>query len=259
MPNNSFSPDLIQQFPRLARPPIVEAVIHWQARAQNWPDQGELRTKLASEFPGFTWRGAIHHLGISAEVSSDPDASVIKQRKNWEGFRLQSDDDKYVIQFTRDGLLFSRVGGYDSWGPFVRDAKEAWRKYLTIAQPVEIQRLGVRFINQVAVVNSDNIREYLQEPPTCPENLRLNEFVYQSTFAVPDLPFHIRVIKIMQPPILELQKSSGLFLDIGVFTNSAISTDESELDKALNSIRWLKNRVFFKLLTDPVRLFGSET
>lgn len=254
-----FTPDLREQFPRLAKAPIVEAVIHWQARAETKFDQETLKSTLANEFQGYTSRSAIRHFGVTAEVSTDSRRPVVTREENWEGFRLKSDDEKHVIQFTRDGLAFSRTNGYDHWEPFVRDAKNAWRTYLRIAAPVEIQRLGIRFINQIEVATPENIKEYLVEPPTCPENLQLKEFVYQSTLAVPQQPFGIRLIKVMQPTMPELQKSSGLFLDIDVFTNGAISTDEAAVDDTLAKMRWLKNKVFFTLVTaKSVELFGGD-
>jgi len=51
MAEGIFTLDLNETFPRLSRPPIVEAVIHWQARAQNWPDPQLLDAALAERFP----------------------------------------------------------------------------------------------------------------------------------------------------------------------------------------------------------------
>ena len=54
----------------------------------------------------------------------------------------------------------------------------------------------------------------------------------------------------------ELQQSSGLFLDIDVFSTTAIANDPGALDEALQKMRWLKNKVFFTLLTeDAVQSF----
>jgi len=81
------------------------------------------------------------------------------------------------------------------------------------------------------------------------------EFVYQSTFAVPAHPLGVRVIKVMQS-MHELQQSSGLFLDIDVFSTKAILNESAALDEALAKMRWLKNKVFFTLLTEKaVRSF----
>jgi uncharacterized protein (TIGR04255 family) len=78
----------------------------------------------------------------------------------------------------------------------------------------------------------------------------LKEFVYQTTFDVPGHPLGVRVIKVIQPSMPELQESSGLFLDIDVFSTTAIPNDPGALDDALTRMRWLKNKVFFSLLTD---------
>ncbi len=259
MSTSLFNLDLKESFPRLANPPIVEAVIHWQARAQNPFEPEGLDAALVEQLPNYSTRKPLHQIELMALVSDKTDAPVVQHKKGWEGIRLESDDKRYVVQFKRDGLVFSQTNGYEHWGPFTTAAKEAWRAYTTIAAPLEIQRLGVRFINHIAVATPENLAEYLCEPPTCPSNLPLKEFVYQSTFAVPGLPFGIRVIKVMQPSIPELQKSSGLFLDIDVFTNNAISTDAAELEETLGRMRWLKNKVFFSLLTEQaVRMFDGE-
>jgi uncharacterized protein (TIGR04255 family) len=54
----------------------------------------------------------------------------------------------------------------------------------------------------------------------------------------------------MQPSMQELRQSSGLFIDIDVFSTRPIPNDAEALDDALAKMRWLKNKVFFTLLTD---------
>lgn len=256
MSNEFFTFDLEEQFPRLAQPPIVEAVIHWQARTQVQFDLDSLQTALANEFPGFSSRKPLHRFEMMAQVSTkNPDENYTKSTKYWDGLRLKSDDGKHVIQFTRNGLVFSRTSEYDNWDSFSAAAKQAWGIYLRIAQPLEIERLGVRFINQIASVTPENIAKHLREPPTFAPNLQLKEFVYQSTFALPRSSFEVRVIKVMQP-LPQLQASSGLFLDIDVYTNSAMLSDGAEMDETLRRMRWLKNKVFFNLITsEALRLF----
>ena len=164
--------------------------------------------------------------------------------------RLKSDDGFHVMQFTRDGLVFSQVQGYESWEQFRDAAKAAWQSYLDIAAPIETQRLGVRYINHIATATPATLQSYLRDPPTCPSSLPLKEFVYQSTFEVAGHPFGIRVIKVMQPAMPELPQSSGLFLDIDVYSTNSIANDLGTLDEALETMRWLKNKVFFGLLTE---------
>ena len=157
------------------------------------------------------------------------------------------------MQFRRDGLVFSRTQPYEHWEPFRDAAKEAWQVWTEIAHPMEVQRLGVRFINHLPAVTPETLAFFLREPPTCPADLPLKEFVYQSTFTVPGHPYGIRVIKVLQPAMPELPASTGLFLDIDVYTTKAMPLDGAGLDASLDSMRWSKNKVFFTLITEAAR------
>jgi uncharacterized protein (TIGR04255 family) len=243
MAEGVFTLDLNQTFDRLSRSPIVEAVVHWQARARNWPQPDELDRALAERFPQFGARTPLQHVEMTAMITGEDASSAV--RKGPRGVRLKSDDGCFVILFTRDGLVFSRTKEYEHWDPFREAAKQAWQVYLDIAAPVETQRLGVRFINHIAAATPESLREWLREPPTCPSNLPLKEFVYQSTFAVPANPFGVRVIKVLQASMPESPRISGLFLDIDVFSTTDIPNSPGPLDEALTRMRWLKNKVFW--------------
>src|SRR5439155_25080935 len=96
----------------------------------------------------------------------------------------------------------------------------------------------------------ETLADCLREPPTRPSNLPLNEFVYQSTFIVPDQPYGIRVAKVMQTSVPGLPQNSGLLLDIDAYTMKPIACDDRGVDEALIRLHWLKNKMFFSLLTD---------
>ncbi len=250
MSGSVFKLDLNESFPRLARPPIVEAVIHWQARAQNPLEPEALMSALAKRLPQYPMREPMQQVELMAMVSEQQESPVVRHSKGWQGIRLKSADGHYVVQFKRDGLVFSRTQEYQHWEKFKDAAQEAWQAYVDIAAPVDIQRLGVRFINQMASATPETLHDYLRDAPTCPSNLPLKEFVYQSTFSVPGHPYGIRVIKVMQPSMPGVEQSSGLFLDIDVFSSKVLSNDPAALDESLGRMRWLKNKVFFSLLTD---------
>lgn len=116
MAGGVFTLDLNETLPRLSRPPIVEAVIHWQARAQNWPDAKVLDAALAERFPQMATHTPKQHVEWTAQVSGDDASSTV--RRGPRGIRLKSHDGNYIIQFTRDGLVFSQVGEYEHWESF---------------------------------------------------------------------------------------------------------------------------------------------
>ena len=250
MAQSTFKLDLNETFRRLAHPPIVEAVIHWQAKARNSLELESLRSALALKLPEFPSREPLQLVELMAMVSGQDSAPVVEHQKGWLGFRLTSEDGRHIVQFKRDGVVFSRIKPYEDWAPFATAAKQVWAVFVEIAAPVEVQRLGVRFINHISAATPETLHEFLRDPPTCPSNLPLKQFVYQSVFAVPEHPFGIRVIKLMQPSMQGLPQSSGLFLDCDVHTTRPIAFEEPAVDEALTQMRWLKNKVFFSLLTD---------
>ena len=241
-----FEIDLEQKFPHLSRAPIVEAVIHWQARAQRTLEPDAIRSELRQKLPEYSSCEPVQRVEFAAMMTeTDP---IVQHQKGWHGFRLTSDDKQHVIQFSRDGVSFSRIQSYADWGQFSMAAKRVWHEFVTIAAPVEIQRLGVRFINHFPAATPELLADYLCDPPTCPANLPLSQFVYQSTFTVPEQPYGINIIKVMQPA--GMPQSSGLFLDCDVYSTKPISCDDREVDETLVKMRWLKNKVFFSLLKD---------
>lgn len=247
---SEFRFDPTEQFPRLSRPPIVEAVIHWQAKA-NWVlSREELTTALEERFPHYPQREPLQRVELLAQLAEPGTDPVVQQSSGWQGVRLRSKDGHVIVQFLRDGLVFSRTREYENWESFSAAAEAAWKVFVDLARPVEIQRLGVRFINHLAEATSSTLGDWLKEQPTRPLGLPPQELLYRSTFAVPGQPLAVRVIKALQPSVPGLQDSRGLFLDIDVFSTKSVAVESGEVRTMLEKMRWLKNKVFFTLLTE---------
>src|SRR5262249_2058852 len=109
MAEGVFRLDLNETFPRLSRPPIVEAVIHWKARAQTPMEADALKKTLAERLPYYPQSSPIQGFGLMATLSPVDETSVVQhKRKGFLGLRLTSNDGSYIVQFLRDGLVFSR-------------------------------------------------------------------------------------------------------------------------------------------------------
>jgi len=81
MAESVFTLDLTETFPRLSRPPIVEAVIHWQARAQNPLEHDALKQTLATRLPRYPESAAMQGFGLTATVSAKDDTSVVQHER----------------------------------------------------------------------------------------------------------------------------------------------------------------------------------
>ncbi len=237
-----------ETFPHLAKPPIVEAVIHWQARAERPFDLEEWMAALSTSMTGYGVPEPIRQFEAMMFVQGDAYSSSHKQHV--DGFRFASDDNLQIAQIKRDGVVFSRLKPYQDWEQFTGEALRIWQIFLDFAAPIEIERLGVRFINHLPSVGAKSLEQVLQDPPNRPANLPLEEFVYQSIFRVPEQPFAIRVIKLMPPQVPSSSESAGLFLDCEVYSTKPLTCDPEAVNNALTNMRSLKNRIFFTLLTD---------
>jgi uncharacterized protein (TIGR04255 family) len=134
-----------------------------------------------------------------------------------------------------------------------------WRVFVELAGPSQIQRLGVRLINRIAISALDKLGDYLREPPTCPLSLPLKDFLYQSTFDVPKYDLGVKVVKTVQSSGPDGNSTSSLIVDTDVFTKRPMPCEEECLDDRLPKMRWLKNAVFFNLLReDTIASFQKE-
>lgn len=244
-----FTLNLGEEFPRLSMPPIVEAVIHWQARPDRKGNLESLQPDLFNRFPGFPKIAPMHAMDLSPRNASVGEPGIV-QPQGILGYRLGSESSRGSVQVFRDGVAYSLVRGYSHWDSFCRDAVGVWEGFVGLAAPKEIQRLGVRFINHFPTLTVGTLGNVLQESSICPANLSLREFVDQSSFDVPSYEYGVRVIKVLQAPIPGMRDTSGLFLDIEAYTTKAIPNDQTRIDEALKHLRWLKNKVFYSLLTE---------
>ena len=255
-----FPFDQNAEFKRLTHPPIVEAVIRWHARAERPLEEKLLRATVAERIPRLTNVGLIQQIGYSTRFvpGSQPEV-VASQGESFSGLRFSSADNREIVQFRKDGLIYSHTQGYDHWDGFVERAMQAWELFREIAKPEEVSSLGVRFINHIPAAQPANIHHYLRDPPAAPPGLLLADFVYQSTFDLPGRPFKIRIIQVMQDKANDSGPTSGLFLDIDVIRTAPVALSGISLQDALQEMRQLKNTAFFTLIADAaIESFSSS-
>lgn len=253
-----FRLDLTESFPHLEHAPIVEAVIEWKTRAEKPWDPARLRGELATRFPEYPDSKPQQQFHVEARLENGDVATQV-HRDRLRGLRLTSEDGLQIVQFTRGGVVFSRLRPYEDWDRFSAEAFRFWNAFQELAGSSEVQRLGVRFINRVDLQPGESVGAYLQRPPQCLEPLGLDadEFLYQSTHSVPGFPYKITVNQTIQPPA-QAAAGPGLIVDVDVSTTCPLQP-ETEIDPNLTRMRWLKDKAFFSLFTEAaLSRFGVE-
>lgn len=250
---NKLAINVDEQFQHLPHAPIVEAVIDIRARPAIALEEGVLRPRLEEKLVGYKFLDSQRHIRIEQAVALQGQAAPapVVEDLGWKGFRFQSDDQKHIAQFNRDGFVFSRLEPYQSWQELYEEAMRLWEIYKAQTNPAEIHRLGLRYINRVNLPAGElQFEDYMEAAPATPRDFEtpFYGFMHQDTLAVPDHPYAINVIKTLQPPENEAT-GIALILDIDVFTIQGAELDQQSLGRRLLEMRWLKNKVFFGSIT----------
>jgi uncharacterized protein (TIGR04255 family) len=241
-----------EKFENLPRAPIVEAVIEIRARATKTLEETSLRTAIEPKLAGYVFLDSLRefHSEVKLEGGKPPIQKV--SDAGWKGVRFRSSDEKHIAQFNRDGFVFSRLEPYLTWEELESEGKRLWNIYKDFAQPVEIQRLGLRFINRIKLPPGELLFEdYIQPAPSSPHGLELpfHGFMHKDTLGVPGHPYAINVIRTIQQLNGGVDGGVALILDIDVFTTQGFDLDNTVLQRRLLEMRWLKNKVFFGSIT----------
>lgn len=242
--------DVTEQFELLPRAPIVEAVIQVHARPEtSWEEKDILaclKPKL-SEFEKSFSRNNMKH-EVKLDAAHPPQVSA--ENLGWYGLLCKSKNQS--VQFNRDGFVFSRLQPYQGWDQFFADAMRLWKIYLETARPMEMQRIGLRFINKIQLPPKEvDFEKYIQPYPEPPFDLDLPflSFFHHDTLAVPGHPYAINIIRTIQPAINPQADGIGLIVDIDAFTTQSLEIKEGVLVERLAELRWLKNKTFFGSIT----------
>lgn len=251
MPEEStFAFNINEQFPNLPHAPIHEAVIQFQGRAEAAWNEKQIIDQLRQLLPDYRVYQSERTMQQEFRLGQVSSAPVVRDL-GWIGVKFMSLDKSQIVSFGRDSFSFSRLRPYASWEQFITEALRLWPIHQRIAQVSEVSRLGVRFINQVAVPKATfNVAQYFTSPPAPSAGLKLHllHFFQNSRFAVPGYPYAVNVIRAVQP-------SAGnkalplVILDVDVFITNPFAPGAPELQNALPHFRWLKNKMFFDNFT----------
>lgn len=247
-----------EAFEHFPKAPIVEAVIDIRARAAAAFEESSVRTYLEARLNGYSFldsrREFRHELQLEVEDGKPPSQKL--HDLGWKGLRFRSADEKHMAQFNRDGFVFSRLEPYTDWQQLSSEGLKLWKVFKELAQPAEIHRIGLRFINRVLLPQGEiRFEDYMQPAPVSPVGMDLpfQGFMHHDTLAVPGHPYAITVIRTIQLPPHSGGLGVALILDIDVFTIQGFELDEAMLVHRLKEMRWLKNKVFVGSVTDKAR------
>jgi len=162
----------------------------------------------------------------------------------------------FACQFSRNGVVFSKLTPYENWDTFLAMATEFWEYFCDVRKPVEISQLATRYISQISISSAQESNQYVG--PNCAPlstlGLAANSFYHQDTIQLDNQPYGLSVTRAVQQSPEDKQ---NLIVDISAFTTSKV-TDFDKTDEHLSDLRYIKNKVFFSVMEDPVSNFGGN-
>jgi uncharacterized protein (TIGR04255 family) len=239
-----------QDHPHYDHSPITEAVL--DIRVEQWTG---LSADALAKIPAgvaYSTIDPIHMSFSQIQFGPRPSATTSSQHS---GFNYKSADLKYVIQAQVAGFTLSRLAPYESWPQFSTEAKRLWNAYKSIAKPVKITAITLRYLNRIDIpLPLNDFSDYLRTVPVISSDLPqgLSGYFMQLTMPLEDLKNGMVIINetMVPPPSPDF---ASILLDILVSISESMPTDDESVWEAFEKVRHKKNLVFNSCLTEKAK------
>lgn len=242
---------------RLARPPIVEAVVDIDCEFAREIDLSAVeplaRVAYADGYPVPTTRYSDEFL-VERREGEDP---VLSTSRSLLAVQFRASDGTQLVQVRTNGFSFNRLAPYVGFDEHLVDAMRGWDVFRGLVAPTAVSRLSLRYINRLllpmAAGTSLDLDAYLTIAPRVPDETRfqIGPFLVQAELGEPGSDCASRFVLASQP--VE-DGQYPVVLDITAQIGVALSpTDVAGITQGLLHLRSLKNRIFHQSLTDTCR------
>ncbi len=239
---------------RLARAPIVEALIdiHVEPQLSHLDELGPFEALARGEFPE---RKRVIQLQGNVDFSSD-EPKVTSSPAEVKGYAFWTSDNRRVMQARLNGFSLSHLAPYDRWSALRDDAKAWWKQFCSTTKSAEVKRYAVRYVNRVDLpLPMKDFGDYLRTLPRVAEGLPQSLSGIFMRLVIPFQDANVVVTQAIDEAGVTPDKIP-IILDIDVFQTGSVPVDGDELWQKLETLRQIKNDVFFSSLTPTAwRLF----
>ena len=233
-----------QEFPKLTRPPLREALIDIQLSP-------ELPATVLPKFQppkGFPVVRPLIQSQLQFKIEADKPVKPEVISEGLLGQRYEREDNSEIVQFRRNGMTYSILKNYPGWNVLSDSAREMWQSFLSTVGPVSVRRLAVRYINAIDIPAGSDYDEYLTTGPQVPKSAPpvVNSFMQRVV-----IPFEKEAAIAIFTQALEPPNTAAI-LDIDVFTDCSIDGSSPDIWSKLLSLRGTADKIFFASLTEKV-------
>lgn len=237
----------------LSKPPIVEAVLDIDCDMSPGQDLAALeapaRDAFRDRYPKFRTR-FVHEGQIELQRDDLPKFSA---RRGIQALQFLHDDEKQLVQVRALGFSFNRLAPYSTLDDYLPEIERTWRLFVSLASPVQIRVVRLRYINLIELPTTDGrieLADYLGVTPELPDaaGLTFVSFFNQHAAVEQNTGNEVNIILTTQPSQKDV---FPIIFDIAA-ANAGTAEPENWawILSRIQSLRSLKNRIFWNTLTD---------
>jgi uncharacterized protein (TIGR04255 family) len=238
---------------QLQNAPIIEAVLDIDCDLPPSFDLAALETRsrelFRDKYPQFR-----KHFVQEHRIETKPDAPPTTSfRLGTQALQFLQEDGKQLVQVRAQGFSFNRLAPYSTLDDYLPEIQRVWRLFVSIAAPVQIRAVRLRYINRIVLPTRDGkvfLEDYLRVGPRLPdaERLTFTGFLNQHTAVEAGTGSQVVIT------LAALPQENGmlpLIFDIIVTTPGPAEVENwAWLSATIQALRALKNRVFQNTLTE---------
>ncbi len=233
----------------LANAPIREALIDLRVKTSSTIE--DVRKCVTDQNDRYPKRTSIVRGGFGLSLEAGQ-SKIAHHNLEEMGYRMDSSNGKDIVQFRLDGFTFSRLSPYVTWEEMRDEAKAQWNRYASCLGIEAVTRIAVRYINVMELpLAGAKLSEFLTAPPILPTSLSLSMSSFIQRIVVQDPDTSAAVIVTQAVEAIASNGKSPITLDLDVFRDTDMDPRDGEIWEYLESLRKLKNTVFFGCITEP--------
>lgn len=189
---------------------------------------------------------------VNVRIDNRQGTGQIGKTTNLLGYIFSNIQGNRKVQFRLDGYSFNMLRPYSNWNEFSSAAFSYLEKYIALAKPLLITRIGLRYINRVDLPYENQAFEnYIKYLPPVPAGLPKK---FEKYFFQMQIPADDNLSKAVISQTFEQEKNGRIpfIIDIDVFQDERIKATDS-LSERFDNLRDLKNRIFEDLVTEECK------
>jgi len=232
-----------------SKPPIAEAILDFQVTlpaGKGMADLESLGTGETARYPNkSTHKRSIDILQSRAVADITPQTILV----------FKSIDEKQVFEVHGQGFSFHRLAPYDRWETFRNEAQRLWTIYRTVAQPTQITRLAVRYVNRLDLPGGPrlDLKQYFRTFPAISPELPQTVAGLFMQLEIPqnDIGATLLLTQALAKP--SPASTAPIIIDIDLIRTANLPTGESDVWHIIEQLHTRHNEIFESCITDQTR------